>query len=95
VGIPAWPRHDPGEDLIFDFHPDGSAGAIFPKNAAVNGGQKLRPAAAWTAGTAERSRHFVNLDWSIQIRHDISASTSWFHGRRAAGAAGVRPRKHF
>jgi para-nitrobenzyl esterase len=28
AGLPAWPRHDPKKDLIFDFHPDGSAGAI-------------------------------------------------------------------
>jgi para-nitrobenzyl esterase len=28
AGLPAWPRYDPGTDLIFDFHPDGSAGAI-------------------------------------------------------------------
>jgi para-nitrobenzyl esterase len=27
-GLPPWPRHVPGKDLIFDFHPDGSAGAI-------------------------------------------------------------------
>jgi len=27
-GLPAWPRYDPSKDLIFDFHPDGSAGAI-------------------------------------------------------------------
>jgi len=28
AGLPAWPRHDPGKDLIFDFHPDGTAGAV-------------------------------------------------------------------
>jgi para-nitrobenzyl esterase len=28
AGLPAWPRYDPGKDLIFDFHPDGSAGAV-------------------------------------------------------------------
>jgi para-nitrobenzyl esterase len=28
AGLPAWPRYDPRKDLIFDFHPDGSAGAI-------------------------------------------------------------------
>jgi para-nitrobenzyl esterase len=25
-GLPAWPRHEAGKDLIFDFRPDGSAG---------------------------------------------------------------------
>jgi len=28
AGLPAWPRYDTNKDLIFDFHPDGSAGAI-------------------------------------------------------------------
>jgi len=28
AGLPAWPRYDPSKDLIFDFHPDGSAGAV-------------------------------------------------------------------
>jgi para-nitrobenzyl esterase len=26
-GLPPWPRYDPNKDLIFDFHPDGTAGA--------------------------------------------------------------------
>ena len=28
AGLPTWPRYDSGKDLIFEFHPDGSAGAI-------------------------------------------------------------------
>jgi len=28
AGLPAWPRYDPSKDLIFDFHPDGTAGAV-------------------------------------------------------------------
>jgi para-nitrobenzyl esterase len=28
AGLPAWPRYDPSKDLIFDFHPDGSASAV-------------------------------------------------------------------
>jgi para-nitrobenzyl esterase len=27
AGLPAWPRHDPKKDVLFDFRPDGSAGA--------------------------------------------------------------------
>ena len=28
AGLPAWPRYDPNKNLIFDFHSDGTAGAI-------------------------------------------------------------------
>ena len=28
AGLPTWPRYDPSKDLIFEFHSDGSAGAI-------------------------------------------------------------------
>lgn len=28
AGLPNWPRYDPKKDLIFEFHPDGSASAI-------------------------------------------------------------------
>jgi carboxylesterase type B len=28
AGLPTWPRYDPRKDLIFDFHPDGSASAV-------------------------------------------------------------------
>lgn len=36
-GLPRWPRQDRNIDLIFDFHPDGSAGAIAnPRKARLD-----------------------------------------------------------
>ena len=28
AGLPVWPRYDPSKNVIFDFHADGSAGAV-------------------------------------------------------------------
>jgi para-nitrobenzyl esterase len=28
AGLPVWPRYDPTKNLIFDFHSDGTAGAV-------------------------------------------------------------------